>query len=384
MLSEQNNASLDPSRKNFLDVLVNKSNLKAENIDFVHRSIISALQAFKEKKYTKFDAQTATTCCHGLALLKTDLKKKISHSDVEEILSVSIDKKSSITPKINMQWDIREEFILLSRLFLLGHIKERDSKRVFKTVVNNLKKISKIGSRFCTDVVSDLQLHIGNLVADRYSLVADQLPNDMIVSKHPVHVWKKYVSQEFIRVDRRGRKYAPCLFSMQITLAHLSHTHSHIAIVNDLHDNQGNITGRYTQILKGNGNGTFKKTTMPDDKEPIVIFGSVVYDDNATIENNQKQLEPWLHKFTELVLACDTKYPQYPKVGDDPNFNSQPITPHEQELQQTISNAKKIQGVCSKDPSLFCLVHIYVASAKQVKANDLPPSFLSEVARTGK
>lgn len=345
--------------------------------DFAREATNLALKAISQQNYTKFDAQTTTTCCHGVSVIKWDLSRGLTKM---ETLALSVDL---VAGKIIAAGEkLSDSYSILTKLFLLGAIKEPDDGRLYKTVVNNLKKISPApNNKVCRKLVSYLQKDVANLVAGHYFEITKEIPDDLIIGTQPLSLWRKYVSPTYCRIDRRERRYAPCLFSMQVSLAYLSFKQAFICINTDIRDQEGNLTGQYLQIMQGNAKGSFSKVDSYDKKEPIVVFGAVVYDNSATPKSVAAAMEPWLDKFSELVLACDTKYPQFPRVVDDPGFDSSPIIPEEPELQETIANAKETQGVCSKDPTLFCLVHIYVASGKEIQENTLPRSFLSKVAR---
>jgi len=66
------------------------------------------------------------------------------------------------------------------------------------------------------------------------------------------------------------------------------------------------------------------------------------------------------------MLACDVFYPQFFKVLDDPEFDSNPIIPSEELLRELIDHHATVKGVSSADPSLYCATHIYTASMDQV------------------
>jgi hypothetical protein len=74
----------------------------------------------------------------------------------------------------------------------------------------------------------------------------------------------------------------------------------------------------------------------------------------------------WIDRFPELILACDTHYPQFPLVRDDPTFSSDPIVPSEPQLAACIERYKKVPGTSYRDASLFCLSHVYTASVREV------------------
>ena len=174
----------------------------------------------------------------------------------------------------------------------------------------------------------------------------------------------------YIRSDKRNVHYAPCIFSNQISLTHLASSKAKVALVNDIVDSHGQIKGRYVCLFQGNG----KNKLVPIDEtldavnphEPVVVFGGYVHSDTLTVEELSVNLAPWLHDFQKLMLACDLFYPQFPTVKDDPNFNSHPIFPKEQGLQDLFNTHSQVKGVSALDPTLYCASHIYPSSVEQI------------------
>ena len=233
-------------------------------------------------------------------------------------------------------------------------------------------------------------------MAESYYSHFENLNDKMDISGAPVGMWGKYLHPDFIRTDKRGRKYAPCLFSMQISLAHLIQSKATVALVNDLRCSEGKIKGRYLQLFKGDGHSQFvpiSSSKIRDDdfdaRTPVVVFGGCSYSDDLNEESFEFLIGPWLSRLSQLILACDIKYPQFSAVRDDPNFDSSPIVPEEEKLLKIIEHHRKIPGVCARDASFFCLAHIYTASMKQVlsvldgdEEETLPYSFIPEIAKS--
>lgn len=99
---------------------------------------------------------------------------------------------------------------------------------------------------------------------------------------------------------------------------------------------------------------------------PIVIFGTLarISKDSKTTKQSIKN---WISNFQDLVLADNVFYPQFPKVGDDPNFDSSSIIPEEKDLQNKIQQGLLVKGVSKDDPTFCLITHIYPASIKEFK-----------------
>jgi hypothetical protein len=160
---------------------------------------------------------------------------------------------------------------------------------------------------------------------------------------------------------------------MQVVLGYLIHSKSSIAIVNDILDNTGKMS-LYIRILQGDGKGNFSLLELDEHnhssfiKQPVVVFRACAHaDDPDQLTSN---LDEWLHRFPNLVLAHELTYPQFPKVNSQ--FCNAPIVPEEDILQASMIEHGQITGVSSKDPSLYCLNHIYTASIQQMLCDPTP------------
>jgi hypothetical protein len=155
---------------------------------------------------------------------------------------------------------------------------------------------------------------------------------------------------------------------MQVSLGYLAQNQATIALVNDLMDPHSmKIKGRYVRLLRNLGNGNFsllEDHSLIKEDEPIIVFGGYAFSNALDIGCLSLKMEPWVRQIPSLILACDTHYPQFPSVVDDPSFDSSPIIPKEKALADIIQTHSKIRGVSAKDPSLFCLSHIFVANMK--------------------
>lgn len=374
-----------------------------EQLLFCYRAAIKAIHATLDSKYTAFDALTATTCCHGIALIVRQILLEISHFELKEILAAlkknealfepaQIDKKKL---EVLNQFSLPSQLIQLTQLYLLTIIKEKDLDKGWRTIKNNLKEISPVGTRLCHSLVKMLQNYFANRAAESYHAYAQATDHSGSINNLPLSFWSKYVQPDYLRVDRCGRKYAACIYSMQISLYHLMQNRAKIAIINDLRRENGEYHTSLVQLLQGSTDN-FIPLNITDDllenynlNEPVVVFGGCTYTKTIDPKQMQEKLRPWFARFPSLVLSCDIFYPQFPKVPDDPDFNSEPIQPEEEVLKKIFEKYSSQSGFSAKDPSIFCLAHIYVASLKQVLAaassqtkSELSESFIPNNVRT--
>ncbi len=371
------------------------SSLSKEKLIFCYRAVIQALHAYLVNDYTKFDAQTTTNCCHGMSLLVHKTINEISVISVQRTLLELEIKLERFEKKYPHDLDLSrysnhplsKPILTLAQLYILSIIKEKDSCRGgWITVIQKLNKIGSISTKFGRGLVKKLQLLFSNLIADSYQSVSKHIPDDFIINDLPITLWGKYIHSNYIKIDKRGRKYAACLYSMQVVLAYLIQQQAKIAFICDLKSEQGVLKDRYIQLLSGDGRSNFKLLAIDNmlNNEPVIIFGGCTHSDYLDKKSLEFQLTPWLSRFPSLVLACDVFYPQFPSVSDDPEFDNSPIEPREGKLKYTIDQYKQVHGVSAYDPSFFCLAHIYVASLKQVQQealeqqNTLPLSHIPE------
>lgn len=355
--------------------------LNKEKLIFCYKAISRTLHAYLEGNYTAFDALTATTCCHGISLLVHHLIDELSQTDVEKILSElnkALEQIETITfchlPDLIFfqKYCLPEPILMLTQIYLLSNIKEKNDRKGWRTVVQKLKEIAPISITSATTIINRLQSFYSNLVAESYINYFLEIKADFVINTIPIGLWGKYIQEKYIKVDRRGRKYAPCLYSTQITLAYLIQHRLTIAVVDDIKFEDGSFRERYIRLLEGDGDSKLNLINIEDinsekynHKKPVIVFGGCTHS-NKSIESIKNQLELWIQDFQGLVLASDTFDDQYPFVGDDPNFDNTPIEPHEIALKHILNKYKNTTGVSAQDPSIFCLTHIYAASLKQI------------------
>lgn len=367
--------------------------LSKEKLLFCYRTMMKALESLKDRRYSDFDPHTVSNCCHGMAFYTTSLIASVLNLDFLDLLqegeqAIERLKNFTLLPPLECFWQAPPELIHLARLYIISFIKEITPEKLLKTVTSKLKQLSPVGSSFCRDLSKSIQGFYSNFIAKRYAFLFDRIKNDFFINGLSIKLWGRYVSCEHLRKDKKGTLYASNLFSMQTLLAYAIYSKSKIAVVTDFFDPNDQNKGKHLCILLGDGKNKMKLQTseeissFPPD-EPVMVFGACAYSNTLDLSQLDSHLRPWLTEFPSLVLACDVFYPQFPKAGNDPEFDSQPITPKEPELQELLSRFASFKGFSSEDPSLFCLTHIYSASIEQLtnvltKKNltDLPTSFI--------
>lgn len=354
------------------------TNLK--QLNFFLCSLVKSIEDYANSKYLSFDAHTTSNCCHGMALLARFIFMALKHVELHLIKQWAEQVSSNICNqniKCHSQFSIREvdwRIIVLVSLYVLTCCGDIDPKKGRRTLPQNLKNIAPIGTMFADILVSDLQKYFSNKVANSYQFYLNEIEDSFNISGASVKAWGKYVQPEYFRKSIRSITYAPCLFSTQIILAYLIKFRIKMAFINDLMDLENNHRGRYLQLFEGNGIDKFKLLNEQeislfepyDFHEPVIVFGGCSFSDNPNLDLISLKMLPWLNKITNLILACDVFYPQFPKVTIDPNFDSSPIVPKENFLKSILEDYSQIKGVSAEDPSLFCLTHIFACSLGQV------------------
>jgi hypothetical protein len=350
--------------------------------NFYYHALLKTIDAFLSREYSKFDAHTTSTCCHGIALYAQEVILEVRKIDLDPIKThinnLLLDKQNKDEVEIPTSLEN------LCSLFICSLVKDFSVEK--NRVITNSKKIKSIypiSNNLCNKIAFGLQKQLSNLVAKRYAHLLDFIPSSFIVNGVPVDLWGKYIQESYLRTDKKGISYASCLYSMQVSLAYLIYKKAKIAVIHDLKNIEETSQFRYVYLLQGDGKQGFVQLDINEQgeqEEPVVVFsGCSLGDHNSLLE-----FKNHLNNFPKLVLACDVFYPQFPRVLDDPNFSNHPISPEELPIVNSISLAKEIPGVSLSDPSLFCLSHIYPASLQQVidtakGASALPAAFLPSI-----
>lgn len=329
------------------------------------------LSALQTREYSRFDAQTTSNCCHGIALMVRELINASLLERLEELAvrtTRSIDQER-LDPDTTLPRSIRD----LCQLYILNYMKTICPQKGTRSAPSKLKSISPLGSSFFTTLVKLLQRKYSNSVAFQYQEYLGRATEQTKTCGIPTRLWGAYVSESHLRVSSHAIYFASCIFSMQVSLAHLILTRAKIAIVNDVHDSTGkNLLERYVKVLEGNGTDGFNQVDTDQGvsrisgDEPVVVFGGCAHSDEP--ESVKWQMDSWLPRLPNLILACDVFYPQFPNLSNDVKFNKNPIIPKEELLQEVIDQHRKTEGVSAANPTLFCLNHIYTSSFEQVSA----------------
>ncbi|MEN9343996.1 MAG: hypothetical protein RLZZ453_783 [Chlamydiota bacterium] len=366
---------LDPYEKN-------KTSFSADQLLFCYNVVLSAIRSVQSGVYSDFDGHTTANCCHGISLLAWHLIQSVLSLDLdllkkdcEKTVEILVLKKKNELLSRDFMIKIPSSLIHLSCLYILCFVREYDSNNKGRTNVDKLHKLGSLSNKQNRALVKSLQKCFSNWVAEQYSKYKESIHSEAVISGMPVSLWGKYVAKDWIRTDKRGIKHASTLFSVQIFLAYLSCYKGKVAILHDVYNPSKEPT-RYFHLFEGNGSGSFDRLKpMHHDflaDEPVIVLGGCAHTKDFHVESVMLSMEPWLEKLPELVLACDTVYPQFVCIGDDAEFDSSPIVPAEKQLQELITKYRLINGVSLEDPSLYCLTHIHVASLREV----LDPSLL--------
>lgn len=353
---------------------------RKEHSLFFLRIIKETLNSLIERNYTHFDAQTTSNCCHGLSILVRELILFLQPMQSE--LNACLQLESELTP--DLLNSLPGELIDLSSLYILTLIIEIDPIRGRRTTPLKLQSKGKLGTSFCEKIVKKLQRSFSTHIAERYKYFCEDIYDKKWISFSTIQDWIRFIENPYLRVDKKGVKYASCMYSMQVSLWHLTRTQATIALVNDLMDPYSKqIKGRYIKLLRNMGKGNISLLddhSLVAENEPIIVFGGYTFSKKLEMQQLSMKMEPWIHQFSSLVLACDIHYPQFPLVSDDPDFDSTPINPMEGPLTDIIQAHSKVKGVSAEDPSFFCLSHIFVANrnalihAKEFSDTEFLPS----------
>lgn len=352
--------------------------LEKDKVLFCYQAVLKTISSCLEGRYSDFDGHTTSNCCHGMALLARNLINLVLQSDLLILRSEGERKikelESCPQQDLPCSWWIPRPLVNLAAIYILGFVKENDPIKGGRTVTKKLKEIAPISTSACYQITQHLQKKFSNWIANAYHLYGKDIDEEMCVSGAALGMWRQYVAPQYVRTDKRGVQYVSNLFSMQVSFAHLIKAKAKVALVNDVLDSTGNLKGRFVCLFEGDGaeqmrvlpRDEIKLLNMFHKNEPVVVLGGCAYTDHRDRDSIALGMEPWLDKLPSLLLACDVFYPQFLRVTDDPEFNSSPIVPTEETLQNIIDANLSVAGVSATDPSLYCAAHIYPASLRQV------------------
>lgn len=361
------------SAKRPITSILGEQTATQEKVEFCYQVAQRTLTALLGRQYSEFDAQTTSNCCHGMSLLARELICLSKQEDLQG-LQATVAKRID-AGQTDPNFALPSTIIDLCQLYILSYIRSICPEKGIRTAAGKLQSISPLKRETRDSLVKQLQRDYSNRVAFQYQNYLDTTEGVVETCGIPIELWGKYVSTPYIRQSSQNIHFAPCLYSMQVTLAHLIQSKAKIAIVNDIYDSTDTLSKRYVKILAGNGVNDFdtiqphpNASNEPVSDEPLVVFGGCAYNDNP--DRVIAQMDQWMNRFPNLVLACDTFYPQFPKTCDDPNFRNSTIIPEEKILQNIIDQHHKLDGVSAGNPSFYCLNHIYPSSLSQVLSNN--------------
>ena len=347
--------------------IIDRFDQSPEKVHFCYQILEKTLTSLVNLEYSKFDAHTATSCCHGMSILVRELIQLSQEENLNQLLSEVRQRIENSNE--DSSWHLPKSLTKLCQLFILNYALNMSSKGA-RMNSQKLLNIAPISRKFCDKLIRKLKMHYANLVALRYEKYLSEVSGKIKTCDVHVDLWGKYASHEHLRTCKDGLHYASSLFSMQVILGYLIFSKAKIAIVNDIVDETGKFT-RYLRILRGDGISSFSLLDGAKDinDEPIVVFSGCAKTKSA--DHIVKRMDEWTHRFPNLVLAHETTYPQFPRVNDE--FPSHPIHPEEELLQNLISEHKKTTGLSAKDPTLYYLNHIYTSSIGQILQERLNP-----------
>jgi len=346
--------------------------ISEEHFDFFNKTLDMTLKSLSQAKYIDFDAHTTSNCCHGIATLTRSLILSIFELDLSKIRNLQPLTLENINEIFQ---EIPYQILALMGLYILAFVGKVDPRKGRRTCPTKLKEYSSVGTKFSKKIVRKFQKLFSNGVALGYLKFFEECDAKMDISSLPLSLWGKYIQKNFLRTDFKNIYYAPCLYSMQIILAFLITSRAKVVIINDLMTSDRKThKGRYLRILQGDGANGFKLISSkelsliePVEKyEPVIVFGGCACSDSLHLDLLSKEMDKWLFQFSKLILACDVHYPEFPKVLDDPSFDSSRIPPKESILKNIIQESKKIPGTSSSSPSFFFLTHVYPTSLGEI------------------
>ncbi len=341
------------------------------------QSILKSIEVLQSKKFSMFDAHTTSKCCHGMAFMVKhiiiSLSKVNLKSTQEQFLlfveQLNSDKVDCIDQNLINKCSFH--LLILGALLITSIAGCVHPHKGRVTRPQEIKKISYISTDFSRRLVTQLQRYFSKLVANSYQDILQSVTKNVTVNRVNIQTWGRYVLPKYFRKCQRKITYVSCLYSTQVILAKLISLKSIIGVISDIVDENFQLIERRVHLLQGNGENNFK--VLPEDKrhnvdakEPLLVFGGVTVQDPSNYKHQLKSISKWLEDFPALVLANDIYYPQFPKVSNDPQFNSNPIAINDKLIIQEFEKLSEVKGVTISDPSLFCLAHIFTTNLAEI------------------
>lgn len=346
---------------------------------FLH-ALLRMIEAYRRGEYTFFDAQTNTTCCHGIAVLASEILyssvetdfKKVKEKTSIQLISLSASEDFSETKLFILS--LAPELVDLVSLYVLFVGSEISKEKGKYTSRSNLKKIFNTSYKFRDKLMKTFQKYFSNVVSGNYNYYLSQIDKEAKISGVLTRDWGKYIQKQYIREDKRGVKYASYVLSMQILLSYLISKKRKVAVFLDQVSFDGTFLDRKYWLFEGDGKDNFihissevLQTLKPlDFYHPTIVFSGFAIRDDHTKDSLYSELRPWLKNLTSLLLATNVQCPQFPPFPNDSTFDDSPIEPENKNIQDVLQKHKDVEGVSITNPSLFCLSHIFCSSFQEI------------------
>ncbi len=197
-----------------------------------------------------------------------------------------------------------------------------------------------------------------------------------ILSKE--NLWSKYIHNDYVHKDPRGRPCTASLYAIKTIYSLLLLIPSSlIGLQVNIHKNQKEFIGKFTINFEVQEDQTLKLVDLHKNfpNSPVYTFAGCRYCDSqeATLEKTKDDFIK--RNLEEIIFAHEVTYPQYPKSLKIPD-----IAPKEFELRQEISRLKFLKGFSLKNPSDICLAHIFVDNTcPHISALEDNPLYLPQI-----
>jgi hypothetical protein len=347
-----------------------------------------ALEAFLANRYRSFDALIGNNSCYLVSYLiflsaqrvnfKKTFKQKTQHS-LNEIKKTKLKVLSEIQSagknfanlslrqllhSKNLDIHIELDFIYLGMAYACAQAKIKNSSEIeeidYQSLLSNYEnKINiEIKKKSAQKLIKHWQKTVSYL-----SVKTLQIHSKAIHGT--ASRWAKYIEDPYVLQDERERLCTSSLFSvMTIYDLLLGIPGSLIGLQVNLLQSADQFISRFTLYFEVKSNGSLdiineEMINEDHNSQPIYMFvGCRHIVGNKPISPakiNRIKKEFSKRSLSELVLAHEVTYPQYPK-----SLKAKNIDPEEFDLNQEIGKQSELKGFSIEDPSDLCLVHIFV------------------------
>lgn len=342
---------------------------KPEHLLFLAKCFLKSMKALETNEFTQFDALSTANCCHGISHVVQDLIGYVQTLDTQQEKQQAeeiVNDPQLIVDEHSLDW-ISRPLLALTSMYVLRQIVSYDIDRGRKTIQANLKKIQKVSTNFCRDLIHKLQQNYSNLTAESYHFYSEHFQDQILVGNIPLSTWGHYIKPPHLRLNQRGLLFASSTYSIQVCLGHLIRKKGILALIKDVTESKATIHHRELMLLRGDGESNFRVIDLKHChlSDPVyVISGLSIYDPIISYEHNS--LKRWAEQVPLFIQACENHHPQFPENPKDETFDSSPIHPVHPEVIEFFQEAGNIDGVSLEDPSFFLLSHVYVCSIEEL------------------